>query len=570
MNGEIMTTMQRLKNWSLLALAVTLAIAALGIPSAHAQTYTDIHDFDTPLLASPQYPGMLAQGHDGNLYGTAPLGGNAGRGGVFRVSPTGGYSILFDFDVTHGSNPYSGLTLGTDGNFYGAAFNNSDFIFGNVFQISPSGILTVLHSFQLVEGVSPYAPPIQGADGNFYGTTSAGGLGWGSVYKLTPTGVFTVLYTFDNTHGATPIAQLIQGNDGNFYGTTKDGGTFGFGTAFRMTPAGALTVLYNFDSTHGASIYAPLLQGLDGNFYGTARNGGTKNNGGVVFKLTKAKKAKLTVLYNFDATGATTDGVRPYAGLIQASDGNFYGVTSAGGANAVGTLYRITKAGIYSRLYNFASATGSLPYATLRQHTNGKLYGEATSGGATGHGALFSVDLGLKPFVTIVPTSGKVGDRYAILGQGLSATINVEFLWNGNSNISNGFSVESDNCITGSVPGIEELSVGPDTGVVRVYFSPSKKLTTLEKFRITPVIHTFSPSSGLVGTQVTITGNSLTQVSNVTFGGVKATVFSADSYTQITITVPVKAKTGKIQVTTAGGTADSPTTFTVNGERIRP
>jgi uncharacterized repeat protein (TIGR03803 family) len=454
--------------------------------------------------------------------------------------------------------------MGTDGNFYGTAFNNSDFILGNVFKITPGGVLTVLHSFSQVEGTSPLAPPIEGTDGNFYGTTSAGGLGVGSVYRVSPTGAFTVLYTFDTIHGATPIAQMIQATDGNFYGTTKDGGAFGFGTAFRMTPAGALTVLYNFDSTHGASIYAPLLQGSDGNFYGTARNGGTKNNGGVIFKLTKAKTAKLTVLHNFDNTGATTDGVRPYAGLIQASDGNFYGVASAGGTSAGGTLYTITKAGAYSTLYNFVSATGSLPFATLRQHTNGKLYGEATSGGALGHGAFFSFDLGLHPFITIVPTSGIVGDPYVLLGQGLNATFDVDFLWNGNSNIANGFTIVSDNCVSGTVPGIEELSLGPDTGVVRLYFTPTKKLSTLDKFRVTPVIHSFSPPNGAIGTQVTITGNSLTQVSKLTFGGVKVTVFSVDSYTQITATVPAKAKTGKIEVTTAGGIADSSTAFTVN------
>jgi len=556
-------TIQRINSLHLRALVVTLALAALCISGVQAQTYTDIHDFDTPLLASPQYPGMLAQGRDGNIYGTAPLGGSLGRGGVFRITPGGGYSVIFEFDVTHGSNPYSGLTLGSDGNFYGTAFNNSDFILGNVFKITPSGTLTVLHSFSQVEGTSPLAPPIEGTDGNFYGTTSAGGLGVGSVYKVSPTGAFTVLYTFDTTHGATPVAQMIQGNDGNFYGTTKDGGTFGFGTAFRITPAGALTVLYNFDSTHGASIYAPLLQGSDGNFYGTARTGGTKNNGGVVFKLTKANKAKFSVLYNFDATGATPDGVRPYAGLIQASDGNFYGTASAGGTNGAGTLYKITKTGSYSTLYNFVSTAGSLPFATLRQHTNGKLYGEATNGGAAGHGALFSFDVGLKPFLTISPTSGKIADPYVIQGQGLSAANGVFFV-KGAGNISTGFTVESDACITGLVPGIESLGLGPDTGLVTVQFPPSRKQKTLEKFQITPRIDTLSPASGAIGSQVTITGMSLTQVSKLTFGGVKATAFSVDSYTQITATVPAKAKTGKIVVTTQGGTATSSTNFTVN------
>jgi uncharacterized repeat protein (TIGR03803 family) len=533
-----------------LILAMTLLVAALGISGAHAQTYLDIHDFDTPTLASPQYPGMLAQGRDGNIYGTAPLGGANGRGGVFKITPAGAYSVLFNFDVTHGSNPYSGLTSGANGNFYGAAFNNSDFVFGNVFQITPAGALTVLHSFSLVEGVSPYAPPIQGTDGNLYGTTSTGALGWGSVYKLTPAGGFTMLYAFDNAHGATPVAQLIQAKDSNFYGTTTGGGTFGFGTAFKITPAGALTVLYNFDSTHGATIYAPLLQGSDGIFYGTARAGGTKNNGGVIFKLTAAKQ--LTVLYNFDATGATTDGVRPYAGLIQATDGNFYGVASAGGANGAGTLYRLTKTGVYSTLYNFASATGSLPFATLIQHTDGKLYGEATSGGGAGHGAFFSFDVGLKPFVSLRPTSGAVSRPVGVIGGGLSGTKSVTF-----NGTSAAYSIVSDTYITTSVP------FGATTGLVKVAISGST-LNSSQRFLVIPVVLSFSPTSGPVGTAVVITGKSFTGATKVTFGGAKTATFSVDSYTQITATVPTGAKTGKIQVTTPGGNASSAATFTVN------
>jgi uncharacterized repeat protein (TIGR03803 family) len=551
-------TMQRFNNLHLLALVTTLAIAALGIPGAQAQTYTDIHDFDTTLLASPQYSGMLAQGRDGNLYGTAPLGGTFGRGGVFTITPEGAYSVVANFDSTR-ANPYSGLTLGRDGNFYGGTYNGGDFGFGTVFQITPGGFLTVLHSFALVEGAGPYAPPIEGTDGNFYGTTTIGGGGFGAVYKVTPVGGFTTLYAFDKTHGASPFAPLIQAKDGNFYGTTVGGGTADFGTVFRITPAGTLTVLYNFDSTHGAGPYSPLLQGSDGNFYGTARAGGSKNNGGVVFKLSSAKKPKLTVLYNFDATGATKDGVRPYAGLIEAnyaSGGSaFYGVASAGGTNAAGTLYTISSTGTYLTLYSFVSASGSLPFATLRQHTNGKLYGEATAGGAGGHGALFS--FAYDPldafFINLLPASGPVSQPVGIFGKFLSGVISVKF-----NGTNAAFTVVSDTYISTSVPS------GATTGFVKTTDSGNNTRLSPQKFRVTPVVLSFNPISGPVGTQVVITGNSLTGATSVTFGGVKATVKRVDSYTQITATVPAGAKTGKIQVTTPGGTATSPTTFTVN------
>ena len=548
----------RINNLQTLVLAMALAVSLLGVSGAQAQTYTDIHDFNTTDLASPQYSGVLAQGRDGNLYGTAPVGGTFGRGGVFTITPDGVYSVIANFDSTR-ANPYSGLTMGTDGNFYGGTYNGGDFGFGTVFKITAGGFLTVLHSFALVEGAGPYAPPIEGTDGNFYGTTTIGGAGFGAVYKVTPAGAFTTLYAFDKTHGASPFAPLIQAKDGNFYGTTVGGGTADFGTVFKITPAGALTVLYNFDSTHGSGPYAPLLQASDGNFYGTARTGGSKNNGGVVFKLTAAKKPKLTVLYNFDATGATKDGVRPYASLIEVNivtgGSAFYGVASAGGTNGAGTLYQITSAGSYLTMYSFASATGSLPFTTLRQLFNGKLYGEATSGGAGGHGALFSYaeDRFDRGFISLVPTSGAVSQPVGIIGKFLSGVVSVKF-----NGTNAAFTVVSDTYISTSVPS------GATTGFVKTKDAGNNQRSSPQKFRVTPVVLSFNPTSGPVGTQVVITGNSLTGATSVTFGGVKATVKTVDSYTQITATVPAKAKTGKIQVTTPGGTAESPTDFTVN------
>ena len=540
------------KQWSgklhVMALVAAMAIAVFGIPVVQAQ-YTDLHDFNTPGLAVPQYPGILAQGRDGNLYGTAQLGGTSGRGGIFQVTPAGVYSDLYSFDNTIGVNPYSGLTMAADGSFLGATFNNGANQFGTVFKFVPGNIPVTLHNFSLAEGGNPYAPPIQATDGNYYGVTSAGALGFGAVYKITAGGNFSVLYAFDGTHGSTPIAPLIQARDGNFYGTTKVGGTSGFGTAFKITPGGNLTVLYNFDSTHGSNIFAPLVQGADGNFYGAARDGGTKNGGGVVFKLTAKKK--LTVLYNFDRTNGSLDGNQPYAGLVLASDGKFYGVTSAGGTNSAGTLFRITSGGAYAKLYDFVAATGSLPTATLRQHTNGKLYGEATTGGSAGHGAFFSYDLGLKPFVLVNPSFGVPSQTVEILGEGLLGTTSVKF--NGQPASANIF---SDTYITAFVAS------QATTGFVTVTIAHST-LKSSQKFLVVPAVGSFSPGSGPVGSQVVITGNSFTGATKVAFG-TKSAAFSVDSYTQITATVPVGAKSGAITVTTPGGTATSATNFIVN------
>ena len=334
-------------------------------------------------------PGLVL-GSDGNFYGTSYHGGRDDNGTAFQMTPSGELTVLVEFTGTNGSGPNE-LVLGSDGNFYGTTMFGGSSNLGTVFRLTTNGVLSILGSFtqqNYRNGAYPAAGLVLGRDGNLYGTTSWGGdYGSGTVFQITPDGVFTKLADFDHMNGAIPEANLVQGNDGNFYGTTKSGGSRDYGTVFRVTTNGVLTSLVSLTFTTSWTPQAGLILGNDGNFYGTARDGGTLNSGGVAFKLTPTKI--LTVLHNFDRTPGSLDGNQPYAGLIQASDGNFRGVASAGGTNAAGTLYEITATGTYSTLYNFVPATGSLPFATLRQHTNGKIYGEATAGGAAGHGALF-------------------------------------------------------------------------------------------------------------------------------------------------------------------------------------
>jgi uncharacterized repeat protein (TIGR03803 family) len=133
---------------------------------------------------------------------------------------------------------------------------------------------------------------------------------------------------------------VIQGRDGNFYGTTSQGGPFGEGEIFKMTPEGSVRVLYSFfcsqtECPHGSGPVGALVQATDGNFYGTRYSGGVYGiNYGTVFKLTRG--GKLMTLHSFDGT----DGTNPFAGLVQAADGAFYGTTS-GGVFLGGTIFRL-------------------------------------------------------------------------------------------------------------------------------------------------------------------------------------------------------------------------------------
>jgi uncharacterized repeat protein (TIGR03803 family) len=453
-----------------------LAIISLGLAwqtPAYAQTFSVLYNFGTN-NGDPMFPsnsGITAQGRDGNLYSTTPVGGASSVGAAFKITPAGKLTVQYSFEGAVGDFPDSGLTLGTDGNFYGTTTVG----YGIVFRLTPSGNLTVLHAFVGSDGSDATAPPIQGLDGNFYGTTAAGGAGTlnsGTVYKLTKSGEFTSLYSFDfATSGETPSAPLVQGTDGNFYGTTNQAGLAGDGTIFRITPAGELTLLYEFDGTDGSESFAPLIQGSDGNFYGTATSGGSAGYG-TVFRITP--QGKLTVLHSFSRGN---DGYILYGGLVQATDGNFYGTTAGQPPNSCGTIFRITPKGRFSTLYNFGQGgTGCGPEVTLIQHTDGALYGDTYMGGtgncSTGCGVFFRLNANLPPFVSLLSITGKVGKTIEILGQGFKGTTAVSF-----NGTSASFKVVSGTYVTATVPK------GATTGFVTVT-TPKGKLTSNKKFRV--------------------------------------------------------------------------------------
>jgi uncharacterized repeat protein (TIGR03803 family) len=555
---------------SQLSIVVTLMLViAAGV--VQAQTFSVLYDFGSNSgdPSRPAYSGIIAQGRDGNLYSTAPAGGTC-CGALFQITPAGNLKVIHNFtgSSNDGAFPQGGLTLGTDGNLYGTTYEGGSVTAGAVFKVTPGGTATTLHSFTGgSDGAYPYAPPVEGNDGNFYGTTTAGGnttvcgSGCGTIYKITPAGVLTTLYEFDITHGYEPYGPLVLGTDGNFYGTTPAGTTANAGVVFKITPAGKFTLLFSFDSTHGETPFAGLVQGADGNFYGTTIYGGSVG-GGVVFKITPS--GKLTVLHNINGT---TDGARPYGGLVLASDGNFYGANSNGGtvnsncADGCGTVFKITPKGAYSVLYKFDYTTGATPYITPFQHTSGLVYGDSQVGGSgnvnpcsTGNCGVFYSwkSTSLPAFVSLLPYSGKVGKVVEFLGQGfVSGKTTVSF--NGTAAKS---TVVSSTYLTAAVPN------GATTGSVTVTTS-GVKLASNKIFRVTPQIKSFNPTSGAVGTVVTITGVSLIQTKKVTFGGVAATSFTVTSDMQVKATVPTGAVTGKIVITTPGGTAASPGVFTV-------
>jgi len=491
-------------SWRKRAYAVVLyATTAIALP---AQTLT-VYSLDYG--ASP-YAGLV-QGTDGNLYGTTIQGGADGDGTVFKITTSGTLTPLYSFCVTSlctgGAYPYAGLVQGTSGDFYGTA-NTAGTGEGTVFKITPSGAVTALHTFCVnlsnycPDGGSPYAGLVQATNGDFYGTNVSGGAnGQGTVFKITPSGTLTTLYTFcsqsECTDGYHAIGGLVQAADGDLYGTTENGGVncapYGCGTIFKITPSGTLTTIYTFCSqsspcADGQYPTATMIQATDGDLYGTTSGSvfGPDYNG-TVFKITP--NGKLTTLYTFCSQPNCTDGWYPYAGLVQATDGNFYGTTTLGGVNCAdnggcGTVFKITPSGALTTLYSFCSQNnctdGSSPSAGLVQATNGVLYGTTTFGGTTsgggsnGGGTVFGLSVGLGPFVETQTTAGKVGGAVKILGTDLTGATSVSF-----NSTAAVFKVISSSLIATTVPA------GATSGKVQVV-TPSGTLSSNVAFHVLP------------------------------------------------------------------------------------
>lgn len=467
-----------------------LLIGAAATIAARAQTFTSLHSFDGT-DGDFTYT-ALTQATNGNLYGTAYGGGANGQGTVFKMTPAGTLTTLYNFcsqnACADGAEPHVAPVLAANGNLYGTtAQYGANGTGGTVYKITPSGTLTTLHSFcaqsGCADGAIPFAGLVLATNGDFYGTTNGGGtFSYGTIFRITANSTLATLHSFDGADGTYPQgAGLIQATDGNFYGTTQSGGTNGDGTVFKITPSGTLTTLYSFcsqaDCADGEDPEAGLVQATDGNFYGTTQSGGTtQGSGGTIFRITPS--GTLTTLYRFCSQGGCTDGESPESALIQATDGNFYGTTYNGGANFEGTIFKISLSGALTTLYSFCSQAGCTdgqnPNAPLVQDTNGKFYGTTYQGGANGVGTVFSLSVGLHAFVETVPVGGRVGQSVLILGTNLTGATSVTF-----SGVAATFKVSSPTLITATVP------TGATTGTVKVT-TPSGTLSSNTPFRVLP------------------------------------------------------------------------------------
>jgi len=409
---------------------IVVLVSFPGPAVAQAPT-TVLHTFrGYPYAVGPAAP--LMQASDSSFYGTTYSHGRFHAGTVFRRTPGGTVTTLYEFPGdTGGAYPNSALVQGPDGALYGTTgFNFSSDRTRTLFRMTLGGEVSILHRFDRDAEGTP-GQLMLATDGFLYGTTTPeeSGLNAGTVFRMTPGGAVTVLHAFAGgpTDGSDPRA-LVQGADGSFYGITASGGTADVGTLFRMTPSGAITILHSFLAEPGDGAYPwDLIQASNGSLYGLTSIGpagyGTLfewTPGGqyraltpmtaetsVPLTLMQARDGRLfgttpnsvftissdgqvLALHTFDVE---PDGLVPQ-GLVQGADGRLYGTTTLGGISDFGTVFRMELDGAFTVLHRFlGSAEGAIPRSPLVEATDGNFYG-TTGGGLFNAGTIFRMTPG--------------------------------------------------------------------------------------------------------------------------------------------------------------------------------
>jgi uncharacterized repeat protein (TIGR03803 family) len=340
------------------------------------------------------YPtGSLVLG-DSVLYGMTYAGGNS-QGVIFRIDTTGNnYNKMLDFkpDVT-GATPYGSLFLSGD-LLYGMTAYGGSGGQGNLFKIKTSGLnfTQIFDCSGSYNGKSMYGA-LTYYNNAFYGMTQRGGTkNLGCIFKINPDGTgYNRIMDFDSINGALPYGDLILVGD-FFYGMTSEGGATNKGCIFKIKPDGTgYHRIADFDGTnHGANPYGSLVA-IGNDLYGMTYAGGTGTIG-CIFTI-KTDGTGFTKLIDFNGT---EKGGRPY-GSLAVSNSVLYGMTSMGGSNNYGNLFKLNSNGTgFSTIVNFSGT--SVPYGSSTMYTTpviigNSLYGMTYSGATSNQGCIFKIDL---------------------------------------------------------------------------------------------------------------------------------------------------------------------------------
>jgi uncharacterized repeat protein (TIGR03803 family) len=356
-------------------------------------------------------------GKGDTLYGTTTAGGKKNGGTIFSVSVNG---------IEHYWTPALRTSV-FGSSFYGSTFPLSPTTPRSLITTAESGgkggdgtVIAlvyanggytghVIHSFVGSDGADSYSGVTSPVTGILVGYTLAGGgHDDGTAFELTSQGKFykfTSIFNFNGTDGQYPRGEPVSDAAGNVFGPTISGGTHGLGTVFELRrnfdrgarPSNSKfteKVIHNFAGGRkdGAGPYAGLIIDKSGNLYGTTINGGSFNLG-VAFELKRSGAHYVeSILHSF---GGGSDGTQPYGSLLFGASGVLYGTTEGGGADGLGTAYKLVPSGgkyAETILHSFAGAPndGGSPEAGLIR-VGGVLYGTTYGGGTSNNGTIFSL-----------------------------------------------------------------------------------------------------------------------------------------------------------------------------------
>ena len=369
-----------------LLVALTAGAGLMPAGRVTAQTFTNLHNFTGADGASP-YGSLIVSGNI--LYGTTKAGGSSSNGTVFRINTDGtGFTNLHSFTAnSDGYYPYAGLLL--DGNtLYGTAPYGGPAGNGTIFKLNTDGSgFTVLYAFPYPDHGEPYGGLIRSGD-TLYGTTGEGGsLGAGSVFAIKTNGTgFTNLHTFsyEANDASSPYAGLTRAGS-TLYGTTIFGGTGGGGVVFKMNIDGSgYTNIYNFTGGLDGANPQPVLILLSNTLYGTCEFGGSLYKGSVFW--VNIDGSGFTNLHSFNGY----EGSYPTSGLVL-SGNSLYGT-------ALVALFRINPDGSdFTEVRHFeGTSDGAWLWGPVTISAN-TIYGTASAGGSSGNGTVFSITLPQPP-----------------------------------------------------------------------------------------------------------------------------------------------------------------------------
>ncbi len=458
--------------------------------------YTKLYDFDGLNGYNPH--GSLVLGTDGLFYGMTCYGGRFGVGVIFSYEPSRGiYTKLYDFNGSPARNPFGSLIQGTDGLFYGMTHTGGGSNAGVIFSYnSLNGEYTTIHSFNNADGRTPYGSLIQSSNGLLYGMTYYGGH-WnaGVIFSYNISNdSFIKLHDFDNANGKHPYSELIEGIDGKLYGVTSAGGDFGFGVVFSYDSSNSsYNKLHNFDNSNGGYPYGNLIQAPDGIFYGLTTAGGASNNG-VLFTYDPIEHTYVK-LYDFDKT----NGGKPQNSLILGDDGLFYGMTQQGGIDNFGVLFTYNSTtNIYNKIRDFYNFDSSHPYGSLLRGSDGLFYGMTSGGGDLDKGVIFSYNLINDTYSELYEFDGLNGESpFGTLIQGLDGLFYGVTFAGGNSGTGALFSYDSLNGIYTKLYDFDETSgYWPQDALIQGQDQLLYGITRLGGDLGYGVIYSYNPSDG--------------------------------------------------------------------------